>query len=61
MADGSQGDREARNLLGIAYRDGLGVEARPATALSMFSSAAAADLAEAHIQLGKMHASESAP
>ncbi|KAJ9126930.1 hypothetical protein QFC24_001161 [Naganishia onofrii] len=52
------GDREARNLLGIAYRDGLGVERRPAQALHLFSAAAGADLPDAHIQLGKMHASE---
>ncbi|KAJ9098741.1 hypothetical protein QFC21_004389 [Naganishia friedmannii] len=52
------GDREARNLLGIAYRDGLGVERRPAQALHFFSAAAGADLPDAHIQLGKMHASE---
>ena len=55
----AQGDREARNLLGIAYRDGLGVERKAATALHLFSAAAGADLAEAHIQLGKMHASKS--
>lgn len=46
-------------MLGIAYRDGLGVERKTATALHLFSAAAGADLAEAHIQLGKMHASKS--
>ena len=53
-----QGDRESHNGLGVMYRDGLGVPSDPQKALSHFQTAAAADHAEAHVNLGKYHFSQ---
>lgn len=50
------GDREAHNGLGIIWRDGL-VQGRKdlKTAVTHFTAAAAQDLAEAQVNLGKYH------
>jgi TPR repeat protein len=53
-----QGDREAHNLLGIIYRDGLGVRPLPpAQWIKYFQAAASQDLADAKVQLAKYHLS----
>lgn len=56
-----QGDRECQNGLGIIYRDGLMPNSKPdlKTALTLFTAAAAQELAEAEVNLGKYHYSMS--
>lgn len=55
-ADGLQGDREAHNGLGIFWRDGLmGYAPDHKKALAYFSAAAGRDLADAQINLAKVH------
>jgi len=49
------GDRECHNGLGIIYRDGLGVKSDMKKALSHFHAAAAQELAEAQVNIGKYH------
>lgn len=51
----NKGDREAFNGLGIMYRDGLGVAKDSKKAFHFFQGAAGQDLAEAQVNLGKMH------
>lgn len=48
------GDREAHNMLGIVYRDGLGVKENLDVATHYFQAAAGVDLAEAKVNLGKL-------
>lgn len=50
-----QGDRESHNGLGIMYRDGLGVIVDLAKSLAHFQAAGGQDLAEAQINLAKIH------
>jgi SEL1 protein len=51
------GDRESRNGLGIIHRDGLvpGIKADPKVAFTHFSVAAGQELAEAQVNMGKLH------
>lgn len=49
-----QGERESYNGLGIIYRDGLGVSVDGVKAQEFFQAAADQDLAEAHVNLGKL-------
>ena len=55
-----QGEKEGHNLLGIMYRDGLGVPVNVGSAKAYFQAAAQMDLAEAKVHLGKF-AGESLP
>jgi SEL1 protein len=48
-----QGEKEGHNLLGIMYRDGLGVPMNIGSAKAYFQAAAQMELAEAKIHLGK--------
>ncbi|KAL7413451.1 hypothetical protein BDY24DRAFT_388595 [Mrakia frigida] len=48
------GERESYNGLGIIYRDGLGVSVDGVKAQEFFQAAADQDLAEAHVNLGKL-------
>lgn len=50
-----QGDREAHNGLGLVYRDGLGVAVDRQKASHYFQAAAGQDLAEAQVNLAKIH------
>ena len=50
-----QGDREAFNGLGIIHRDGLGTPVDKKKAYHYFQGAAGGDLAEAQVNLGKLH------
>jgi len=43
------------NALGIVYRDGLLVTADPQKAYNYFQAAAGQDLAEAQVNLAKLH------
>ena len=49
------GDREGYNGLGIIYRDGLGVKQDIKKALACFDAAAAQELAEAQVNMGRYH------
>ncbi|ORY30204.1 hypothetical protein BCR39DRAFT_529970 [Naematelia encephala] len=49
------GDREALNGLGIIYRDGLNVPKDSTRAFHYFQAAAGQDLAEAQVNLAKLH------
>ncbi|OCF37496.1 hypothetical protein I316_00620 [Kwoniella heveanensis BCC8398] len=49
------GDREAHNGLGIIHRDGLIVPVDRQKAFHFFQAAASQDLAEAQVQLAKLH------
>lgn len=53
-----QGDRESHNGLGIMFRDGLGLPKDSQKSLSHFQTAAAADHAEALVNLGKYYLSK---
>ena len=56
----AEGDKECLNALGIIHRDGLlDGKAREDIALVQFARAAAADLPEALVNLGKIYQSES--
>ena len=55
MLTATQGEKEAHNGLGIMYRDGLGVPVDKQKAFHYFTAAAGQDLAEAQVNLGKMH------
>lgn len=48
-----QGEKEGHNLLGIMYRDGLGVPINIGSAKAYFQAAAQMELAEAKVHLGK--------
>lgn len=50
----SQGEKESYNGLGIIHRDGLGVPVDLVKAQEYFQAAADQDLAEAHVNLGKL-------
>ena len=51
----AQGSREALNGLGIMYRDGLGFKAENQKAAHYFQASAGQDLAEAVVNLAKLH------
>ncbi|WVQ80103.1 hypothetical protein IAT38_002204 [Cryptococcus sp. DSM 104549] len=53
------GDREAHNGLGIIYRDGLAVTPDLTKATQFFQAAASSDLAEAQVNLAKLHLARS--
>jgi SEL1 protein len=54
------GDRECHNGLGVIWRDGLvHDQTNEKKALAHFNAAAAQELAEAQVNLGKYHYSES--
>jgi SEL1 protein len=53
-----QGDREALNGLGIIYRDGILVNVDKQKAYQYFQAAAGQDLAEAQVNLAKLHLGE---
>lgn len=53
-----QGDREALNGLGIIHRDGLLVPTDKQKAFHYFQAAASQDLAEAQVNLAKLHLGE---
>jgi TPR repeat protein len=57
----NQGERESLNALGIVYRDGLLVTADPQKAYNYFQAAAGQDLAEAQVNLAKLHLGQSSP
>ena len=55
LAEQSQGDKEAHNGLGSMHRDGFGVPVDKQKAYHYFQAAAGQDLAEAQVNLGKLH------
>lgn len=54
-----QGERESLNSLGIIHRDGLIVPVDTQKAYKYFQAAAGQDLAEAQVNLAKLHLGES--
>jgi TPR repeat protein len=55
----TQGEKEGHNLLGIIYRDGLGVPVNIGSAKAYFQAAAQMDLAEAKVHLGELAGEQS--